>query len=205
MLQFHKLYWQRTNRISIKKEIKSIHTYRRCVKKRTFSLSIIVKRSSKANHLNSSKLHLNRRGAKILSNSFLQHISKVFKWQLAGNNSDCNFSIYDFEKHGSGQAEVDCQSVLKSLRKDTLNKLIFDHLNINSIRTKREAWVLLNPPTTDLPTHWPLTPYLPTHQPLTQRPTDPIITDLPITFYYLKDSGKRKIFILQNTNTGGNV
>ena len=33
----------------------------------------------KANYLNSSKLHLNRRGARILSTSFLQHISKVFK------------------------------------------------------------------------------------------------------------------------------
>ena len=30
-------------------------------------------------HLNSSKLHLDRRGAEILSTSFLQHISKVFK------------------------------------------------------------------------------------------------------------------------------
>ena len=31
----------------------------------------------KASHLNSSKLHLNRKGAKILNSSFVRHISKV--------------------------------------------------------------------------------------------------------------------------------
>ena len=33
----------------------------------------------KANHLNSSKIHFNRRGVNILSNTFIQHTSKVFK------------------------------------------------------------------------------------------------------------------------------
>ena len=32
----------------------------------------------------------------------------------------------------------DCNNTLKSLRKDNLNKLIFVHLNINSIRNKFE-------------------------------------------------------------------
>ena len=32
----------------------------------------------KASHLNSSRLHLNRKGANILSSSLTQHISKVF-------------------------------------------------------------------------------------------------------------------------------
>lgn len=54
----------------------------------------------KENHLNSSNLHLNRGEAKILSTSFLQYISKIFKWQLAGNSSDCNFSTFGFEKYG---------------------------------------------------------------------------------------------------------
>ena len=67
----------------------------------------------KAKHLNSSKIHLNRRRANILSNTFIQHISKVFKWQLAGNSSDCSFFILDFEKHGSGQSEMNWQKTLK--------------------------------------------------------------------------------------------
>ena len=58
---------------------------------------------------------------------------------MAGNSSDCNFSTFDFEKYGLGQAEVDCQSVLKSLHKDNLNKLIFAHLNIYSIRNKLDC------------------------------------------------------------------
>ena len=36
----------------------------------------------KASHLNSGRLHLNRKGANILSRSFKQHISKVFNWEL---------------------------------------------------------------------------------------------------------------------------
>ena len=62
----------------------------------------------KENHLNSSNLHLNRGEAKILSTSFLQYISKIFKWV--------------------GQSEVDFQIVLKSLRRDNLNKLVPAHL-----------------------------------------------------------------------------
>ena len=34
------------------------------------------------------------------------------------------------------QAKENCQSVLNSLREDNLDKLIFAHLNINSIRNK---------------------------------------------------------------------
>ena len=93
----------------------------------------------KASHLNSSRLHLNRKGANILSSSLTQHISKVFNWQLSGNTSCCNFSESDFEENESSnlkQAKENCRSVLNSLRKDNLDKLIFAHLNINSIRNK---------------------------------------------------------------------
>ena len=93
----------------------------------------------KASHLNSSRLHLNRKGANILSSSLTQHISKVFNWQLSGNTSCCNFSESDFEENESSnlkQAKENCRSDLNSLRKDNLDKLIFAHLNINSIRNK---------------------------------------------------------------------
>ena len=51
----------------------------------------------------------------------------------------CNFSESDFEENESSklkQAKENCRSVLNSLRKDNLDKLIFAHLNINSIRNK---------------------------------------------------------------------
>ena len=55
----------------------------------------------KACQLNSGRLHLNRKGANILSRSFKQHISKVFNWELSGNTSCCNFSESDFEENES--------------------------------------------------------------------------------------------------------
>ena len=105
-----------------------------CKEKNIFLNNHVKK--TKANQLNSSKLHFNRRRAKILNTGFLQHISKVFKWQLADNSSASNFPKFDFEKYGSGQAEVDYQNVLKWLCKDNWRKLSFAQLNINSIRNK---------------------------------------------------------------------
>ena len=93
----------------------------------------------KARHLNNGRLHFNRKGANIFSSSFKQHISKVFNWQLLGNTSCCNFSESDFEENESSnlkQAKENCRSVLNSLRKDNLDKLIFAHININTIRNK---------------------------------------------------------------------
>ena len=49
----------------------------------------------------------------------------------------CFFSESDFEENKSKnlkQARENYQSVLNSLRKDNLEKLIFTHLNINSIK-----------------------------------------------------------------------
>ena len=58
---------------------------------------------------------------------------------MKGNISCCNFYEYDSEENESNnlsKVEVDCTNTLTSLRKDNLSKLIFAHLNINSIRNK---------------------------------------------------------------------
>ena len=58
---------------------------------------------------------------------------------MKGNISCCNFYEYDSEENESNnlsKVEVDCTNTLTSLRKDNVNKLIFAHLNINSIRNK---------------------------------------------------------------------
>ena len=60
----------------------------------------------KASHLNSTRLHLNRKGANILNSSLTYHISKVFNWQLSGDTSCCNVSESDFEKNESGQKKI---------------------------------------------------------------------------------------------------
>ena len=40
-----------------------------------------------------------------------------------------------------GQKIIDCKSTLKTIRHDNLNKLLFAHLNINSIRNKFEELI----------------------------------------------------------------
>ena len=73
-----------------------------------------------------------------MSRTFVYEISRVFKLWVADNNSSiniegCNTSVlHDINKVG------DCNNNLKSLRKDNLNKLVFAHLNINSIRNKSD-------------------------------------------------------------------
>ena len=73
-----------------------------------------------------------------MSRTFGNEISRVFNWRVANNNSSiniegCNTSVlHDINKVS------DCNNTLKSLRKDNLDKLIFAHLNINSIRNKFE-------------------------------------------------------------------
>ena len=95
----------------------------------------------KASHLNSSRLHPNRKGAKNLSSSFTQHVLKVFNFQLSSNTSCCNVSDPNFKENESSnlkQVKENFRSVLKSLRKDNLDKLVLANLNINSIRNKFE-------------------------------------------------------------------
>ena len=100
MLQFRKLYWERRDKTdwSTKGYNVNTHLTEMCKEQNIFLIDYSEK--IKENHLNSSNLHLNRGEAKILSTSFLQYISKIFKWQLAGNSSDCNFSTFGFEKYG---------------------------------------------------------------------------------------------------------
>ena len=43
-------------------------------------------KSLKTQHLNGSKLHLNRRGASILQNTVCKHLSKTFNWCFEENN-----------------------------------------------------------------------------------------------------------------------
>ena len=71
-----------------------------------------------------------------MSSIFVNEISGVFNGRVADYNSSiniegCNISVlHDINKVG------DCNNTLKSLRKDNLNKIIYSHLNKNSIGSK---------------------------------------------------------------------
>ena len=79
----------------------------------------------KQQHLNKGKLHLNQNedlGGR-LSDIYLRVISKILKCISQKSPISINET-------------VDCKSILKAIRGDNKRKLIFAHLNINSIRNK---------------------------------------------------------------------
>ena len=79
--------------------------------------------------LGKRKLHLNKKG-----NSTFDHINRKdwsFPYDLVTVN-DCLSDTLDKTKSGTN-------SSLQTLRKDNLNKPIFAHLNINSIRNKFDS------------------------------------------------------------------
>ena len=94
-------------------------------------------RKIKAQHLNKGKLHLTKYGSRVLSNNFVNEISKVLHWQIDRGNSNINID-YNFKDDLTAQKYDECKITLKSIRSDNVNKLIFAHLNINSIRNKLE-------------------------------------------------------------------
>ena len=75
-----------------------------------------------------------------MSLTFVNEISWVFNWRVVDNNSSINIEgrntsvLHDINKVG------DCNNTLKPLRKDNINKLIFAHLNTNSIWNKFELF-----------------------------------------------------------------
>ena len=87
----------------------------------------------KQQHLNNGKLHLNQKGARILSDIYLRGISKILNWCETGNFA--GFEEFMSEKSPISIDEIiDWKSMLKSIRGDNKRKLIFAHLNIRSIR-----------------------------------------------------------------------
>ena len=76
---------------------------------------------------------MDKSGSNILSLTFVNNISWVFNRRVADNNLSINIEgrntsvLHDINKVG------DCNNTLKPLRKDNINKLIFAHLNTDSI------------------------------------------------------------------------
>ena len=95
----------------------------------------------KPNHQNRGKLHRNQKGSKVLGDAFLKEISNVFSWQYSDEVSRLNnegrkskFSLED-------KTRIDAKFILKSIRQENTNKLVFAHININSLRNKFELLV----------------------------------------------------------------
>ena len=91
----------------------------------------------KRNHLNKGKLHLNKKGTKLLSDIFVKELSKVFKSRNIDNLSK-QFDVCDSDEPLGAESATDCKRFLKSLRTSNLDKLVFAHLNVNFIRNMFE-------------------------------------------------------------------
>ena len=90
----------------------------------------------KVQHLNKGKIHLNKRGSNILSSTFVSELSGILSCQRHKNNTGFPVQECNSDKTNVDQKVTDGSRMLKSLRCDNLNKLVFAHVNINSIRNK---------------------------------------------------------------------
>ena len=95
-------------------------------------------RKIKAQHLDKGKLHLTKYGSRILSNNFVNEISKVLHWQIDRGNSNANVEECNFKDDLTAKKKRWEQHYTGSYTQWYVNKLIFAHLNINSVRNKSE-------------------------------------------------------------------
>ena len=100
-------------------------------------------KSIKHQHVNKSKLHLTKRGTNIISTTFVREISNIFQWKcfLCSTNGEViGSSSLSGYKPNSKKFCTETNH-LKSLKKSNLSRLIFAHLNVNSIRNTFEFLV----------------------------------------------------------------
>ena len=95
-------------------------------------------RKIKAQYLNKGKLHLTKYGSRVLSNNFVNEISKVFDCQIDRGNSKVNAGECNFEDDLTAKKHNVCNITLETIRSDNGKKLIFAHLKINPVRNKSE-------------------------------------------------------------------
>ena len=95
--------------------------------------------SIKPQHLNKSRLHLNKRGTSVLSSNFIREISNVFQWQCILRSSSGEFDA--FNESAEYKSKGNDINQLKLIRKMNLNKLVLAHSNVSSIRNKFEALI----------------------------------------------------------------
>ena len=98
-------------------------------------ISFIDSSGIKEFHLGKRKLHLTKKGNTTFAKNLLHHINRTAWSSIPYDFVTANDCLSDtLEKAISGT-----NSSLQTIRKDNLNKIIFAHLNINSIRNKFDS------------------------------------------------------------------
>ena len=89
----------------------------------------------KEDHLGVKKLHLNKKGNSVLAKNFLKYLRSSFSY--VSTNSSCSLENVKYTSELSEPNDEDV--IFKSLRDiriKNLNRTVFAHLNINSLRNK---------------------------------------------------------------------
>ena len=95
----------------------------------------------KSNDLNWGKLQLNHKGSKVLGDACLKEIFNVFNWHYSDEDSRLNHEGCKSKFLLEDKKRIDAKTILKSIRQEHTNKLVFAHININSLRNKFELLV----------------------------------------------------------------
>ena len=72
----------------------------------------------------------------MLDSIFIKEICKIVNWQNIRNNPGILTEEDNSGTSLESQKSSDCVKTWKFIRSDNLNKLVFAHLNVNSIRNK---------------------------------------------------------------------
>ena len=97
----------------------------------------------KPNHLNRGNLERiqkDKKGSKVLGEAFLKEIS-VFHGHYSDEDSRLNHEGCKSKFLLEDKKRIDAKTILKSIRQEHTNKLVFAHININSLRNKFELLV----------------------------------------------------------------
>ena len=92
-------------------------------------INLISNDNKKEEHLGIKKLHLNRKGSSIFAKNLWNFIEGNWYISVLGD------SYYESE-NASNTITTNAKCILRDIRTSNVNKLVFGHLNINSLKTK---------------------------------------------------------------------
>ena len=103
------------------------------------NIECIENNNVKEEHLGKKKFHLNKRGNNIFANNLLKFLRSNF-WDAEFLNCFVESKEHKSERHDISSDDPSFSS-LKSVRRKNLRRVIFAHLNLNSLRNKFDALV----------------------------------------------------------------
>ena len=64
---------------------------------------------------------------------FLKELYNIFNWHYINKNSRLNHEGYKSNFEIENERRIDAKTILKSIRRENTNKLVFNNINRNSV------------------------------------------------------------------------